>query len=281
MKVFVIDAGKCDGCYNCQFACKDESVGNDWTPYSLPQPDTGQFWMKVNEIERGTLPKVKVSWVPTLCGHCDNAPCMKAATNGAVYKRSDGLVVIDPVKSAGQKQIVAACPYGAVYWNADLNIPQKCAACAHILDGVGIAAGETQVPKCVGACPTNAITFGDDSDPAIQALISKSEVLNPEFGTKPRVYYLNLPKPFIAGSVYDQGRDECIEGATVTATEVTSGKTYTAITDVYGDFWLEGLAGNKTYSVSMSMTGYVTRKTTVFLADGKNVGDFPLFKGGA
>ena len=281
MKVFVIDTYMCDGCYNCQLACKDEYVGNDWSPYSLPQPDIGQLWMRVNEIERGTKPRVTVNWVATPCQHCDNAPCIKAATNGAVYKRSDGLVVIDPVKSVGQKQIPAACPYGAIYWNADIYIPQKCTACAHILDGVGIAAGQTQVPKCVSACPTNAITFGDDSDPAIQALIAKAEVLNPEYGTKPRVYYLNLPKPWIAGSVYDPVADECLEGATVTAVEVLSGKTYSATSDYAGDFWLNGLVGNKTYDLTMSMPGYIARKQVVFITDSKNIGDIPLSKGGA
>ncbi len=280
MKVFVIDAGLCDGCFNCQLACKDEFVGNDWTPYSLPEPDTGQFWMKVNEIEKGTLPKVRVSWVPTLCEHCDNAPCMKAATGGAVYKRPDGMVMIDPVKAAGQRQLVAACPYGAIYWNADLNVPQKCTACAHILDGVGVAAGQTQVPKCVGTCPTNAITFGDDSDPAIQALIAKAEVLNPEFGTKPRVYYLNLPKPWIAGSVYDPVADECLEGAAVSATNITTGTVYAATTDSFGDFWLNGLLPNKTYDLTVSMAGYITKKQVVFLQDAKNVGDIQMFRGG-
>ena len=31
-KAFVIDVGRCCGCYNCQLACKDEYVDNDWTP---------------------------------------------------------------------------------------------------------------------------------------------------------------------------------------------------------------------------------------------------------
>ena len=53
MKVFVIDIAKCNGCYNCQIACKDEHVGNDWTPYAKPQPDTGQFWMKVTRYDPG------------------------------------------------------------------------------------------------------------------------------------------------------------------------------------------------------------------------------------
>ena len=50
MKVFVIDVGICNGCYSCQIACKDEHVGNDWTPYAKPQPDTGQFWLKHERV---------------------------------------------------------------------------------------------------------------------------------------------------------------------------------------------------------------------------------------
>jgi len=55
MKAFVIDVARCNGCYSCQIACKDEHVGNDWTPYTKPQPDTGQFWLKQNEFVRGTV----------------------------------------------------------------------------------------------------------------------------------------------------------------------------------------------------------------------------------
>ena len=46
-KAFLIDVGRCTGCYNCQLACKDEHCENDWRPYAAPQPLTGQFWMKV------------------------------------------------------------------------------------------------------------------------------------------------------------------------------------------------------------------------------------------
>ena len=280
MKVFVLDLSRCNGCYNCQIACKDEFVGNDWPPYSLSEPDTGQFWAHVTEKETGTVPKLRLAYIPQLCQHCDNAPCMKAATNGAVYKRSDGMVIIDPVLSVGQKELVAACPYGAIYWNDALNIPQKCTACAHILDNADIAGG-IQTPRCVNACPTQALQFLDDTNPETQALMSQAEVLNPEFGTKPRFYYLNLPQPWIAGSVYDPVADECLQGATVVATEVTSGDTYTATTDNYGDFWLNGLVGNKSYTVTMTLAGYLTKQVEVFLQDGNNVGDIPLYKEGA
>ncbi len=69
-KVMIIDITKCNGCYNCQIACKDEHVGNDWTPIAKPQPDTGQFWMKVEEHRQRTGAQgqdgLYASYVPAL-----------------------------------------------------------------------------------------------------------------------------------------------------------------------------------------------------------------------
>ena len=101
-KTFIFDAAKCNGCRNCQLACKDEHVDNEWLPYSKPQPDTGQFWTRIEERIRGQVPKVKIAYIMHMCQHCDGAPCMSAAPE-AVYKRDDGLVIIDPSKAKGHK----------------------------------------------------------------------------------------------------------------------------------------------------------------------------------
>jgi hypothetical protein len=78
-------------------------------------------------------------------------------------------------------------------------------------------------------------------------LISKSEVWKPELKNKimPRVYYLNLPKKFIAGTIYDPVEKEVIIGATCILKETPGGKRYTVKTDSYGDFWFEGLKDGK------------------------------------
>lgn len=227
-KGFVIDLGKCTGCYACQIACKDEHVGNEWLPYAAEQPATGQFWMKVDEKERGCRPHVKVSYTPHMCMHCEDAPCIAAAENGAVYRREDGLIVIDPAKAQGQQQIVDACPYGSIYWNEEQALPQKCTGCAHLLD----SDGPLTTPRCVANCPVHAIEFGDIEELDLEG----TEVLNPEFGTTPHVFYRNLPKRFIAGTVYDPEIEEIIEGARVTAT--SSEGSFSATTDNFGDFWL-------------------------------------------
>ena len=147
MKAFLIDITKCVGCHDCQIGCKDEHCGQAWMPYAEAQPQVGQFWMKLNQTERGARPHVRVTYLPVMCQHCENAPCMKVAKDGAVYRRDDGLVIIDPVKAKGQKQIVDACPYHAVFWNEELNIPQKCTGCAHLLDGDEPHSGDRELAQ--------------------------------------------------------------------------------------------------------------------------------------
>lgn len=38
-KAFLIDYNKCNGCYSCQIACKDEFCDQAWLPYSEAQPE--------------------------------------------------------------------------------------------------------------------------------------------------------------------------------------------------------------------------------------------------
>lgn len=268
-KALIFDRTLCNGCFNCQIACKDEHVENDWPPYAMAQPDTGQFWMRVTQIERGTFPKVKLAHMDLLCMHCDEAPCIKAATGGAVYKRSDGIVIIDPAKSVGQRQLVDACPYGVIYYNQDADIPQKCAFCVHRLES-----GKT--PRCVDACiATQALIFGDRAD--LKATIEEKGAvpLHPEYGAKPRVYYVGLPKTFIAGALVDS-KGECLAGADVTATDTASGTVVAkATSDTFGDFWLDGLDVNKTYDVAITSAGK-TKTISVSLDTDKNLGDIQL-----
>lgn len=248
MKVFVFDLDRCNGCHNCQVACKDEHCDTSWLPYAAEQPDTGQFWCKVDEEVCGKVPHVRVNYLPRLCNHCDNAPCIAAAPD-AVYKREDGLVVIDPASEHDPDALAASCPYGAIYVNKELGIAQKCTGCAHLLDD-----GWAE-PRCVDSCCTGALRFGEEGDFADE--IARAEVLIPEAGTAPRVYYLNKPQRFIAATVVDIEADEVVEGAAVSLVRMDGGETVaTAKTDEFGDVWLEGLKPDR-YRMSVQKEGYL------------------------
>ena len=255
----VIDVNKCCGCYNCFLACKDEHCGHDFPGYAAAQPMTGQFWMNIVEKERGQYPKVKLAYIPVPCQHCEDAPCVISAENEAVYRREDGIIIIDPEKAAGQRQIVASCPYGVIYWNEEKNIPQKCTLCAHLLD-----AGWKE-PRCVEMCPTGALAFGDFDDPAseVSKLLASgsTESLNSESRLKEKVVYVNLPKIFISGMVIFGDTEECARGARVSLTG--NGEKMTAETDFFGDFEFEKLEKDMDYVIKIDSKGYQPQEIKV------------------
>jgi Fe-S-cluster-containing dehydrogenase component len=225
MKNFVIDVSRCNGCYSCQIACKDEHCGNK------PQPETGQFWGKIYEYVRGQIPQVKLNYVFVPCQHCVNAPCVDVCpVNGGIYTRDDGLVIIDPQKCTGCRACIDVCPYGCIYYNGNFAIAQKCTGCAHLLDR-----HEVFAPRCYDICTMEAISFGDETG----LEISGTETLHPEYGLTTRVHYKNLPKRFIAGTVYDPTNKEVLVGANCTLTG--EGETYSKTTNGFGDFWFDGI----------------------------------------
>ena len=94
--------------------------------------------------------------------------------------------------------------------------------------------------------------------------------------SKPRVYYLNLPKKFIAGTVYDPKEEEVIIGATVTLTAPRAAQALTIETDAYGDFWFEGLAdGTYDLEIKSGRQGQDLHRSGHRVAD-INLGDIPL-----
>ncbi len=268
----IIDVAKCHDCNNCFLACKDEYIGNDWKPFSVAQPWHGHRWMNIMRKERGQYPKVEVGYLPLPCVHCDDAPCIKAAKGGAIYKRDDGIVIIDPEKAKGQKDLVASCPYGAIYWNADKAVPQKCTFCVHLLEE-----GWKQ-PRCVQACPTGALEAACIEDTEMQKRVKAEglEAYMPQLKTKARVYYKNLFRYthcFIAGSVALQDKDECADGATVKLKKGGGKAVQETVTNNYGDFKFDGLEENSgAYELEISYSGYNMLKRGVDLKASVNVG---------
>lgn len=275
MKKFrlIIDVGKCENCGNCFLACKDEHVGSDWPGYTGGMPSLGSSWIRIASRERGQYPLVDVAYLPVPCMHCDDAPCIKAS-GGAIFKRLDGVVLADPEKSKGRKDLIATCPYGAIQWNEELQLPQKCTFCAHLLDK------GWKAPRCVQSCPTGALAFSllDDQEMGELAREQKLEVYKPGADTRPSVYYKNLyrfTKCFIAGSVATraQGREECVEGAHVSLLDTKGAVKGETRTDPFGDFKFDDLDGQSgTYTVRVQREGRVTSPVTVDLKESVSVG---------
>jgi Fe-S-cluster-containing dehydrogenase component len=263
----IIDVAKCHDCNNCFLACKDEFVGNDWLPYSVGQPWHGQRWMNIMRKERGQYPLVDVAYRPTPCMHCSDAPCQRVAVDGAIYRRDDGIVIIDPEKGRGQKALVDACPYGAIWWNEERNLPQKCTFCAHLLDN------GWQMPRCVQACPTGAlrVVSADDGEMGEIKTAEGLEVLYPALRTNPSVYYKNLfrfEKCFITGSVVLGDKDECADGAKVTLINGATGEALTVRANNYGDFKFDDLDGRSgAYTVRVEYEGYPPKVIDVELKE--------------
>jgi Fe-S-cluster-containing dehydrogenase component len=269
----IIDLEKCENCNNCFLSCKDEHVGNDWPGYSASQPSHGQSWIKIQGKERGQYPFIDVAYLPVPCMHCDNAPCIKAA-NDAIYKRPDGIVMIDPIKAKGRRNVINACPYGAICWNEELGLPQKCTLCAHLLDD------GWEKTRCVQSCPTGALSMRRVEDREIEEIIKgeRLEVYQPEHQTSPRVYYKNLyrfTRCFLGGSVAVRvdGKEECAEGARVTLFNAANEKMGECMTDSYGDFKFDRLEENSgKYIVRIAYQGYETRTIEVDLKKSLSAG---------
>ena len=233
MRTLVVDLARCNGCYNCQLVCKDEHCGTDWSPYAKPQPMTGQFWCRVDQEERGRVPVVKVNYTPVFCGMCDDAACMAADAHGAVTRREDGLVIIDPEKAKGARELVNACPAGMIFYNEELDIAQKCTGCAHLL-GSG-----WEVPRCVDACATDALRVVDVDESA--SLGADSSCLNALVGKGSHVVYLNKPMRFITACVADRVANEVVIGAVVTVFDESGSVVAQVETDEFGDFMIDQL----------------------------------------
>jgi Fe-S-cluster-containing dehydrogenase component len=255
----IIDVAECTNCNLCTLATMDEYVGNEWPGYAKPMPKHGHKWINILQKERGQFtggsPMIDIAYVPTMCNHCDNAPCI-AKSGGAIKKRDDGIVLIDPEQAKGRKDLVEACPYGHIWWNEELQVAQAWPFDAHLID-----AGWQQT-RGHQSCPTGAMRAValEDAEMARIARDEGLEVMRPELGAKPRVYYRNLwrySKCFIGGSISTEadGIVDCVEGARVRLLKDGTPIAEVA-SDNYGDFKFDKLdEGSGKYTVEISAKG--------------------------
>ena len=188
-----LDTQACIGCLACSVACKVENGSPE-----------GIWLAPVISHEFGEGEATRRAYVPLLCNHCTDAPCLTACPTGAIYRRKDGIVIIDQDRCCGSGACVIACPYGAIHYYGERQAAktsfdevtlaghqpgtaQKCTFCAPRLD-------RGQQPACVGVCPTGARIFGDLDDPhsAVAKAFAESDAipLGAPVDTKPNTRYL-------------------------------------------------------------------------------------------
>jgi Fe-S-cluster-containing dehydrogenase component len=177
---FAIDQRTCIGCHACTVACKTE--------HEVP---LGQFRTWVKYVDSGTFPDTTRSFGVMRCNHCTDAPCVKICPTQALFKRDDGIVDFDNSRCIGCKSCMQACPYDAIYIDADTHTAAKCNMCAHRID-------QDLEPACVVVCPTHSIWVGDLDDPGsgIAQLVSTQQTMvrAPEQNTGPNVFYLGADR---------------------------------------------------------------------------------------
>jgi Fe-S-cluster-containing dehydrogenase component len=273
----IIDVAECTNCNLCTLATMDEYVGNDWPGVAAPMPRHGHMWINILQKERGQAPMIDIAYVPTMCNHCENAPCIKAAKDGAISQREDGIVIIDPVKAKGQKQLVDACPYGHIWWNEELQLPQAWPFDAHLIDQ------GWQQTRGQQSCPTGAMRAIKVEDAVMTSIVADQRLatMRPELGTRPRVFYKNLwrySQCFIGGSVSAEqgGAVDCVEGAKVRL--MKDGHTVAATaTDNYGDFKFDRLDENSgAYTVEIEAPGRAKKTVDAKLGESVNLGEIRL-----
>jgi len=273
----IIDVAKCENCNSCVVVTKDEYIGNNFPGYSAPQPKHGHNWIRIQRKVRGSAPMVDAAYLPTTCNHCDDAPCVRAGGGKAVVKREDGIVIVDPVHAKGRRDLVAACPYDAIWWNEELELPQIWSFDAHLLD-----AGWTQ-PRCVQSCPTQAMQSlkANPEEIAETARVDRLQVLQPELGTRPRVLYKNLHRftaAFVGGKavVEEAGIRECVSGASALLKK--NGKELARTeTDVFGEFKFDGLVCDSgVYTVELAHARYGRARVEACLGDSRYLGAIEL-----
>lgn len=214
---FGVDSNLCAGCLACVEACKLENgvpkdphhfrtwveryvyLEGEQSPRVDSEANAGdiaasnaRFVEPYRYDDRYADKKLEKSFfVPKLCNHCSRPPCVQVCPVGATYRTEDGVVLIDQDYCIGCRYCVQACPYGARYFNEELGVADKCTWCYHrITKGLK--------PACVEVCCHGARVFGDLNDPEsdISRFLrdNRVEVLKPEIGTHPNVYYVGIDK---------------------------------------------------------------------------------------
>jgi molybdopterin-containing oxidoreductase family iron-sulfur binding subunit len=216
----VVDLDRCIGCGACSAACYAENnvgiVGEERVVEGREMT-----WLSIERYQDSHQMQ-KVTFLPMLCQHCDNAPCESVCPVYAPHHSKEGINNQIYNRCIGTRYCVQNCPYKVrrFNWfgwkwpepmNLQLNpdvtvrskgVMEKCSFCIQRIKVAHsnaknekrmIRDGEV-IPACVQTCPTDALVFGSlmDKNSRVRKLVDDPRAYQAlgYLNTKPAVIYL-------------------------------------------------------------------------------------------
>ncbi len=139
------DKKRCIACDACLVHCKVKNR----TPIGL---SLNRMLVEGPYADREGKPTAKLRYEN--CRHCKKPLCVPAS-NGALYVRDDGLVLIDKSVTISKEDALAcieACPWNIPVFDEENGVLLKCDYCVDRVDAGG-------TPACVVGCTTSALRF--------------------------------------------------------------------------------------------------------------------------
>ena len=219
----VIDLDSCIGCNACITACQAE---NNIAVVGPEQVALGRemHWLRVDRYYQGALDSPDTHFQPVPCMQCEDAPCEVGCPVEATLHDHEGLNLMVYNRCIGTRACSGYCPYKvrhfnyldysagaaptiALQHNPDVTVRargvmEKCTYCVQRIAEARIESDRTDTPiadgrvqtACQGACPTQAISFGDLHDAGSAVAAARQDPRNyallGELGTRPRTTYL-------------------------------------------------------------------------------------------